>query len=1061
ANNNTFQNNNFFYECNVFYANYSNWKIKGNKVINNTITGKNGGYMFCMLLEEFESAEITNNLVANNIGEDGIYGIVGSSFNSTATNCDVHQNTIYLDGTTITSGAYDINGLFLTPYFQADISVSGNIIALKEGNSGSIIGVDAASSGAVKLMDNNSYHILNVASQTWFLPGVGVSDFANWILLTGVGAGESFINPKFTNIGNNDFKPKQWQLQNNVTTLSFNLTDIDGNPRNSKRSDRGAYEQIADVKAVSSPFSINAKVCSGLQKKVSIKIQNLYVDTVTNFNVSYSVGNSTKTSQKVTKKLAPNDTTTITFTTPMSLNQWGSVKINIFVDVPDDNTSNDTLKFSTFLDPAPGGGKLTPGAQPTKAIYSSNSNPDVIVVGEPLYYYLSAPRAYANVDYGTKWTATAWAVTVPGNTSISGWTYYSPISTSDQYVKFLTSNSNLEDSLIKVCIKVTDIANGCDTTNCRMAKIAPIPVAAFTGPSIVCGNDTAHFTNKSSIKSGGMRYHWNFGTGKAADTSDKSDPDFNYLATGTYKVKLTVYSQPYGYTKSDSANVTVSQKPKASFTKTNACERENSTFTNQTTPTGGTNKWVITGYPAATTKDLIVKFNAPGQYNVTLYTTYNGCIDSITQKAFQFNTPVADFSAPAGQCSNSVIQFTNKGKLTSGTFASYWNFGNGQTSKTFEPSHTFGTLGSASVKLLLISDLGCKDSVTKTLSLKQSPAIDFLHSEACSIDSTTFKNQTPPVPATTPSFKWSFGDGTTATAENPYHFWKTIGDKNVKLIISLSNGCKDSLSKLLTVKTQPKVAFTDNSPVCYGSKVNFNNGTTWAQGSVNYDWNFGDASNSDKSDPSYQYLTNLTKTYNVTLCADVNGACKTCFVKPVTVNALPGTCDFEASPDYGFGYYGMKCIPKNTSTGALGQQFGVTYKWNFENSGFQTQDTGRYNFQTDGSYSVTMCAEFGSTSCSCCVTKQVRMDRTPIAAFKHENVRIYPNPNAGKFQIELPESQLPYTVSLYDMGGKLVYKTQLQGNTAEINSKGFGAGIYLLKAESGQNSYRGMVEITD
>ncbi|MCC7296836.1 MAG: hypothetical protein IT244_00780, partial [Bacteroidia bacterium] len=147
ANNNTFQNNNFFYECNVFYANYSNWKIKGNKVLNNTITGKNGGYMFCILLEEFESAEITNNLVANNIGEDGIYGIVGSSFNSTATNCDVHQNTIYLDGTTITSGAYDINGLFLTPYFQTDISVSGNIIALKEGNSGSIIGVDAASSG--------------------------------------------------------------------------------------------------------------------------------------------------------------------------------------------------------------------------------------------------------------------------------------------------------------------------------------------------------------------------------------------------------------------------------------------------------------------------------------------------------------------------------------------------------------------------------------------------------------------------------------------------------------------------------------------------------------------------------------------------------------------------------------------------------------------------------------------------------------------------------------------------------------------------------------------------
>ncbi|MFN4785347.1 MAG: PKD domain-containing protein, partial [Bacteroidota bacterium] len=92
------------------------------------------------------------------------------------------------------------------------------------------------------------------------------------------------------------------------------------------------------------------------------------------------------------------------------------------------------------------------------------------------------------------------------------------------------------------------------------------------------------------------------------------------------------------------------------------------------------------------------------------------------------------------------------------------------------------------------------------------------------------------------------------------------------LTINLDNGCSASTTKTLDVLIQPKATFTAQD-VCAGQPVVFNNGTTWAQGDISYEWDFSDNTGSTESDPTHAYNVNITTTYNVTLKARIAGGC--------------------------------------------------------------------------------------------------------------------------------------------------------------------------------------------
>jgi hypothetical protein len=60
-------------------------------------------------------------------------------------------------------------------------------------------------------------------------------------------------------------------------------------------------------------------------------------------------------------------------------------------------------------------------------------------------------------------------------------------------------------------------------------------------------------------------------------------------------------------------------------------------------------------------------------------------------------------------------------------------------------------------------------------------------------------------------------------------------------------------------------------------------------------------------------------------------------------------------------------------------------------------------------------------------------------------IKIYPNPNNGKFSIMIPQNQSTATMSVSDMLGNVILSKQFTGQFAEADISAFAGGVYLLK----------------
>lgn len=912
---------------------------------------------------------------------------------------------------------------------------------------------------------------------TWtpqfFSPASGnLTDYTSW-RNAGFGGqvGDMRRNPRFVNGNNRNLLCQDFFTQNNVSTLSPAINDYDNRNRNRVMSDRGGYENFMDLQAVSTDFSVPSTVCAGWSKSARIVVRNLFAtDTAYNFNVAYSINGGPKTTARVTKRLLTNDTANILFATPIQLNATGPCRVAIFIDIPDDNTANDSFIFNTNVLPAPGGGRYTPSSTPTTALYQRSRTNDVTQVNVPVYYSVNAPRKYSNSTYwdgvgsnsGKEWTASTYATSKTGRL-LSGSASISKhaSATNDLEVKFQTSDLTLEDSFVTFFTKITDLGNGCDTIIRRDILIYPTIVPDFSFPTKICDGDLVAFIQKSKVKSGTMEFFWEFGTGKPADTSGAIEPVFEFPAAGTYKVIMTGRTLPYGFAIKDTGTVVVNPNPSVKFTKQNACEGQDLIFNNLTTPTTGVNStWNFGDGKTLNSNNSIVryKYAKQGAYLVTLTANLNGCIASTSQRAFQLPTPKAAFDLVDGFCSNDKFTFKNKSSIATGSFGSLWKLEPGVVSTDDDAAFAFTTPGVKNVILSVVSEFGCKDTLLKKVTVLESPKTTFINTPTCSRTPASFTNTTPTVGGAggmVKTYSWDFGDGKTAIAENPQHQFTSLGPKKVTFSVELMNGCKATYTKEIKVGIQAKASFTVND-VCLGSPATFINNTTWPQGKISYLWNFGDGTTSTSTNPVHVY--NKSFSPNVTLYAIIEGGCTDSLVlNTFDIFEGPRTCDFSVKTDYAYGFHGIAVNPLNANTGVEGGQDKVDYTWIFETGGTvktsgvnaQTQ----HNFQKDGTFNVTMRARSqNAPNCECSVTKQVIMNRASVRGTDNITFNIYPNPNNGHFNLVMDKSfGNNVIVEITDMSGKLV--KQLQGQTISralsVDGRDLADGAYMVKVSSG------------
>ena len=251
---------------------------------------------------------------------------------------------------------------------------------------------------------------------------------------------------------------------------------------------------------------------------------------------------------------------------------------------------------------------------------------------------------------------------------------------------------------------------------------APVPPTAdFSGtPTDGHAPLTVQFTDHSSPGSAAIDTHtWNFGDG---GSSTAINPSHIYAVPGTYNVSLTVTSTAGSDTDTKNGYVTVNPPavgPTAEFSgtpRTGAAPLDVQ-FTDLSI--AGTSpihawSWDFGDGGSSTQQSPAHTYASPGSYDVALTVTTDDGQNTNTKTGYITPCvgPVTDFTADktSGFAPLSV-KFTDKSTGGPTTFS--WNFGDGTTNATKDPSHTYSTPGTYTVSHTSGNACG-STTVTKT-----------------------------------------------------------------------------------------------------------------------------------------------------------------------------------------------------------------------------------------------------------------------------------------------------------------------------------------------------------
>jgi PKD repeat protein len=362
-------------------------------------------------------------------------------------------------------------------------------------------------------------------------------------------------------------------------------------------------------------------------------------------------------------------------------------------------------------------------------------------------------------------------------------------------------------------------------------------------------------------------WQWSFGDGS---TSTIQNPSHSYATAGNYTVRLIV-SNPLGVSTTDKTNyIQVYSVPTAGFygTPTSglaplAVQFYDTSFGNATSWS-----WMFGDESTSSIQNPTHTYYAPGNYTVTLMIRNPLGTNTTIKNNYihAYSIPTANFyGTPTSGASPLVVQFYD---TSAGNPASWlWTFGDGSTSSSQNPVHTFTTVSaitSYNVRLGVSNSYGT-NTITKNSYIRITPPVptpDFYGIPTSGI-APLFVQFTDSSLGNPTSWSWTFGDGYGSGLQNPANTYFTPGNFTVTLIADNAYGSGT------TIKTNYIQVYAGLTAVFYGTPttgpaplsvqfydISYGNPTDWL-------WSFGDGTTSITQNPLHTYTH--TGTYTVTL----------------------------------------------------------------------------------------------------------------------------------------------------------------------------------------------------
>jgi PKD repeat protein len=579
--------------------------------------------------------------------------------------------------------------------------------------------------------------------------------------------------------------------------------------------------------------------------------------------------------------------------------------------------------------------------------------------------------------------------------------------------------------------------NDCgDSSKTIPIKVAPNTVQAFfqNTPSIGCAPLTVQFQNFSF---GASYIGWCFDFNPITKqcmgtTSILSNPSYTYSTPGIYTAALFA-SNNCGF-DTITTQIVVLSSPIADFVaNTQICEGDTVFFQNTSQADSGLivqNIWHFgTGDSSLLSHPWYV-YQTPGTYQACLKVITNyGCPDSICYPITVYPKPTVQFYAQDVCFSKQPVHFYDSSTVSLGSLVStIWKFGDGNTSVTQNPQHTYSQPGQYTVTLIKQSNLGCIDSVKKIVNVYPDPDIDFsmmlIAGDSCSVPQTYQFNN---LSTNAFGFVWDFDymqnpGVNTSTLNNPSFTFTSPGIYHVALIGGNQFGCWDTVVRTILVGDGVVSNFTpDSAEGCVPLTIQFNDASLYTQGVdsiVNWIWDFGDGTTvSGIPNPIHTYFN--AGSYTVKLTAETALGCLDTVTKSGFVKAY-----YRPKVNFDFEKENIRRVRFINQTDEGG--IFTIYRWNTGdgNTADSTDLTYTYERRYLGNDSVEVCLYAQNVlGCDSMMCKRIWLWRYNL---------IVPNAFApdltdvGEGNVFLPKghSLKKYELKIYDTWGNLVFRSE-------------------------------------